>query len=70
MLKEYQIEKNKLSTYIPWIALVDKGVVLNKNGTLQKTLRFRGHDLDSATMYELRNSNGRLNNILTRLGGS
>lgn len=70
MIKEYQDEKNKLSTYIPWIAMIDEGVILNKNGTFQKTLKFRGYDLDSATIYELQNSNGRLNNVLTRLEGS
>lgn len=71
MIKEYQIEKNKLSTYVPWIAIVDeKAIVLNKNGTFQKTLKFRGHDLESATKYELRNSDSRLNNVLKRLDGA
>ena len=69
MIKEYQNEKNKLSTYVPWIFMIDEGIVLNKNGTFQKTLKFRGYDLDSATIYELQNSNGRLNNVLTRLEG-
>ena len=35
----------------------------------KKLLKFRGYDLDSATIYELQNSNGRLNNVLTRLEG-
>ena len=70
MIKEYQNEKNKLSTYVPWIAMVDKEVIiLNKNGTFQKTLKFRGYDLDSATMYELKNSDARLNDVLRRLDG-
>ncbi|EEO40303.1 MULTISPECIES: ATPase [Fusobacterium] len=69
MIKEYQDDKNKLSTYVPWIAMIDEGIILNKNGTFQKTLRFRGYDLDSATIFELQNSNGRLNNVLTRLEG-
>ncbi|OFL29759.1 ATPase [Fusobacterium sp. HMSC064B12] len=70
MIKEYQDEKNKLSTYVPWIAMIDKeAIILNKNGTFQKTLKFRGHDLDSATMYELKNSDARLNDVLRRLDG-
>ena len=70
MIKEYQDEKNKLSTYVPWIAIIDKeAIILNKNGTFQKTLKFRGHDLDSATMYELKNSDARLNDVLRRLDG-
>lgn len=68
MFKDYDENKNKLSTYVPYVCLVDKGVVLNRNGTLQKTLKYRGHDLDSCTVYELMNINGRLNNILKRLG--
>ena len=39
MIKEYQNEKNKLSTYVPWIFMIDEGIVLNKNGTFQKTFK-------------------------------
>ena len=68
MLKEYSEEKGKLSSYVPWICLIDKGVVLNKNGTLQKTLKYRGYDLDSSTVYELKNTNAKLNDVIKRLG--
>lgn len=68
MLKEYNEEKGKLSSYVPWICLIDKGVVLNKNGTLQKTLKYRGYDLDSSTVYELKNINAKLNDVIKRLG--
>ena len=68
MLKEYSEEKGKLSSYAPWICLIDKGVVLNKNGTLQKTLKYRGYDLDSSTVYELKNINAKLNDVIKRLG--
>ena len=67
MLKEYSEEKGKLSSYVPWICLIDKGVVLNKNGTLQKTLKYRGYDLDSSTVYELKNINAKLNDVIKRL---
>lgn len=67
-IKEYSDDKDKLSTYVPYICLIDKGVVLNKNGTLQKTLKYRGYDLDSCTTFELKNINARLNNVLKRLG--
>ena len=43
-------------------------VVLNKDGSLQRTARFRGPDLDSATPAELVGTAGRLNNAPRRLG--
>ena len=48
--------------------LVSEGVVLNKDGSLQRTARFRGPDLDSATPAELVGTTARLNNVLRRLG--
>lgn len=70
MIKEFQNEKNKLSTYVPWIAMIDESIILNRNGTFQKTLKFRGHDLDHSTKLELQNSDSRLNNVLRRLEGN
>lgn len=67
MIKEYQEEKNKLSYYLPWILLVDKGIVMNKNGTLQKTLKYRGNDLASATKEELFAKSKKINNVVKRL---
>ena len=49
-------------------ALVAEGVILNKDGSLQRTARFRGPDLDSATPAELVGTTARLNNALRRLG--
>ena len=43
-------------------------VVLNKDGSFQRTARFRGPDLDSATPAELVAVTSRLNNALRRLG--
>ena len=45
-----------------------RGVVLNKDGSFQRTARFRGPDLDSATPAELVGVTARLNNALRRLG--
>jgi type IV secretion system protein VirB4 len=33
--------------------LVDEGIILNKDGSFQRTARFRGPDLDSAVPAEL-----------------
>lgn len=65
---EYTRKPKRLADYLPWAALVAKGVVLNKDGSLQRSLRFRGPDLDSATPAELVGSAARFNNALRRLG--
>ena len=44
------------------------GVILNKDGSLQRTARFSGPDLDSATPSELVAVSSRINNALRRLG--
>ncbi|MBV7255898.1 conjugal transfer protein TrbE [Pacificimonas sp. WHA3] len=67
-LAEYRSKTALLADYLPWAALIDEGVVLNKDGSLQRTARFRGPDLDSATPAELVATAGRLNNALRRLG--
>ncbi len=67
-LAEYRSKTALLADYLPWAALIDEGVVLNKDGCLQRTARFRGPDLDSSTPAELVATAGRLNNALRRLG--
>jgi type IV secretion system protein TrbE len=67
-LAEYRIRSACLADYLPWVALVAEGVVLNKDGSFQRTMRFRGPDLDSATPAELVAVTARLNNALRRLG--
>jgi type IV secretion/conjugal transfer VirB4 family ATPase len=67
-LSEYRRSNAQLSDYLPWAALVDRGIVLNKDGSLQRSARFRGPDLDSAVPAELVAVAGRLNNALRRLG--
>ena len=53
---------------MPWACLVGPGIVLNKDGSFQRTLRYRGPDLDSATEAELVSISARLNNVLKRFG--
>ena len=67
-LAEYRRKSHCLADFLPWAALVDKGVILNKDGSFQRTARFRGPDLDSATPGELVAITARLNNALRRLG--
>ncbi len=67
-LAEYRQRPALLADWLPWAGLVASGVVLNKDGSFQRTVRFRGPDLDSATQGELIATSARLNNALRRLG--
>jgi len=67
-LAEYRNRNTRLADFLPWVALVGDGVVLNKDGSFQRTARFRGPDLDSAVPAELVAVAGRLNNAFRRLG--
>ena len=66
-LAEYRKRPALLADWLPWAGLVAPGVVLNKDGSFQRTARFRGPDLDSATQGELVATSARLNNALRRL---
>ena len=67
-LAEYRKKTTTLRDYLPWACLVGPGIVLNKDGSFQRTLRYRGPDLDSATEAELVSVTARLNNVLKRFG--
>jgi type IV secretory pathway VirB4 component len=67
-LTEYRAKADRLADFLPWAALVADGVVLNKDGSFQRTAHFRGPDLDSAVPAELVAVSARLNNALRRLG--
>jgi len=67
-LAEYRARPNRLADFLPWAALVADGVALNKDGSFQRSARFRGPDLDSATPAELVAVTARLNAALRRLG--
>ncbi len=67
-LREYRDKSALLADYLPWACLVAPGVVLNKDGSFQRTARFRGPDLESATPAELIATCSRINNVLRRFG--
>ncbi|WP_316979528.1 conjugal transfer protein TrbE [Shumkonia mesophila] len=67
-LAEYRRKPALLADHLPWAALVAPGVVLNKDGSFQRSFRFRGPDLESATEPELIATCARLNNVLRRFG--
>jgi type IV secretion system protein VirB4 len=67
-LAEYRRRPATLADWLPWAALVAPGVILNKDGSFQRTAAFRGPDLESSTESELVAVTARLNNALRRLG--
>ncbi len=67
-LREYRRTADRLADHLPWAALVAEGVILNKDGSFQRTLAFRGPDLESATEAELVSACARANNVLKRFG--
>jgi type IV secretion system protein TrbE len=67
-LREYRNKTAGLADFLPWAALIAPGVILNKDGSFQRSARFRGPDMDSATPAELVGTTARLNNALRRLG--
>ena len=66
-LREYKNNIDRLTDLLPWAALVAPGVVLNKDGSFQCTVIFRGADLESSTESQLISITARLNNALKRL---
>lgn len=67
-LSEYRNRADRLADLLPWAALIAPGIVLNKDGSFQRTFRFRGPDLESATEAELVGLCAQANNALKRLG--
>ena len=67
-LTEYRKTSALLADHLPWAALIAPGVVLNKDGSFQRSFRLRGPDLESATEAELIATCARVNNALKRFG--
>ena len=66
-LQEYKVKKT-LADLMPWALIVEKGIILNKDGSLQSTVKFRGPDLISATDTERNSLTAQINEALKRLG--
>ena len=67
-LAEYRLHADRLADHLPWAALVAPGIILNKDASFQRSFRFRGPDLESATEAELVSACARANNVLRRFG--
>ncbi|OQW59816.1 MAG: conjugal transfer protein TrbE [Proteobacteria bacterium HN_bin10] len=69
-LRPYKRPGARLTDYLPWAGLIAPGIVLNKDGAFQRSLEFRGPDLDSSTPSELMGVTARLNNAFRRFGSN
>jgi type IV secretion/conjugal transfer VirB4 family ATPase len=67
-LAEYRTRPDRLTDLLPWAVIIRPGIILNKDGSFQQTLKFRGPDLESSTEPQLVSATARLNNALKRLG--
>ena len=67
-LVECHRSAGNLAEFLPWAELVNEGIVLNKDGSFQRTARFRGPDLDSSTQRELVAIADRFHDALRCLG--
>lgn len=66
MINEFK-KRSKLSDDVDWLVLKENGVVLNKNGSYQKTFKYRGFDLISYTEDQIKNLVERSNNLMKRI---
>lgn len=67
-LREYREPTRRLPDLLPWAGVIAPGVILQKDGLLQKTIAFRGPDLVSSSPQELVQQSAQINNALMRLG--
>ncbi|MEZ6002048.1 conjugal transfer protein TrbE [Hyphomonas sp.] len=67
-LREYRARPACLADHLKWACLIAPGIVLNKDGSLQRTIAYRGPDLESSTAEELVAVTARMNNLLRRFG--
>lgn len=68
LLKEYRSKARGLSDLLNYAALVDEGIILNKDGSFTAGWLYSGPDLDAAGHAELSALSGQVNAALTTLG--
>lgn len=67
-IQEYRRRPRQLADLLPWAGLIAPGVILNKDGSFQATVCFRGPDGDAATPRDLMAIRARVHNALRRFG--
>jgi type IV secretion system protein TrbE len=68
LLRRHRSKNKGFSDLLPYAAVVDRGIILNKDGSLMAAWNVKGPDLTSSTAHERNANAARLNAILARLG--
>ena len=69
IVREFRTKMKGYADVLPYAALVEDGILLNKDGSLTAAWSYRGNDLDSASSLELDALSERVNAALKRRGG-
>lgn len=67
-LQKFTRKRIQLRDYMPFGRLFNDNIIVDKDGSLQAAFRYRGADLDSATLAELASLTQRLNHGLLPFG--
>lgn len=67
-LKKYRSNARGFADELNYAAVIDDGIVLNKDGSLMAGWRYTGPDVDSATDGQLNQLSARMNRALATLG--
>lgn len=67
-MREFRTKIGGYADLLNYAALIEDGVILNKDGSLMAAWSYRGNDLDSSSSYELDALSERLNAALKRRG--
>ena len=66
-LAEHKLNKKHLADQLIWFGLVAKSIILNKNGSLQRTVQLMGFDLETSSVELLEANCNKLNHIFKQI---
>ncbi len=69
-LAEHRVVKKHLADQLLWFGLIDQGIILNKNGSLQRTVQLMGFDLATSSNELLAANCNKLNHIFKQIGSN
>jgi type IV secretion system protein TrbE len=69
-LQEHRTHQKHLADQLIWFGLVAKSIILNKNGSLQRTVELMGFDLETSSIELLTANCNKLNHIFKQIGSN